>query len=932
MSLGASAQIDDGRTFTPIIAKSIRQEWIEQQMGARMDEYSELKQVSLFCGTYNVNAKKEDGGLDEWIGPAQGENWSDLYVLGFQEIVDLNAMNVALDGSKTANRSQFWVDKIAESLRKNRNGDQYILVTQRSLVGLLMCVFAKESLTNSISDVRTASTAVGVMGVMGNKGGVSCRFSLFDSSVCFVCSHLAAHRGNVAGRNADYVNIVEKTTFAAAVAATQQQQDGIVSSIENHEELAAIDDRTTFVARPLRDQEKARRRALQIMDHDIVFWLGDLNYRIEETVPTQRVFDLIRGGEAGLKELAAQDQLNKVRESGTAFRDFEEGDVSAFDPTYKYAPGTKDYDERNPQKIRAPAWCDRVLWRLNNRSRSSSSSVAPGRGKVTRVSAHLLQYEACDRLLSSDHRPVRARFQLQCLQYLTVKEQVTFVTLQRQVERFANDLRALAETVGSLLPPPPTPQQLRQQQQQHNPNNTDPVVVPVNVQVKSSDLPTTLPVPELTLSDMILEFNHARYQGFCSQQLTVTNTGSTLAAWRVIPKLESSAGRLSKRWLHLTQTRGLLFPGESTKIGVHCFIDTLTAHRLNSGKEGLDDLLVLRVEGGIDHYIAVAGHYLRSSYGMSVQELVLTAVPARETLLPPARAADGKEVVMSTPASTTGGEVDSLAAFLSPGDTPGGATSASSGGVLDTPTTDNNGGNNPNQTRMSIPKELWRLVDHLWSAGAGGALRERDLFTSATDSNTPPQQLVLEVSSVREALDTGVDLPSCSPHSIVSALASFLVALPRPLIPPELCPQAHVEPADLRAWSRAFLQALPALSYNTFVYLLSFLREVLTQARFNRTSPTLLAAFCVDTMTALSPAYRQRQQMNCYHALAAAHTAQEQQQHGSNGKGGIGDSYTHSNLQISGNIGTGGPVSALETRRRAIGAVFEYLLTVESQL
>ena len=50
----------------------------------------------------------------------------------------------------------------------------------------------------------------------GNKGAACIRMQYYDTSVCVVCSHLAAHRGNVAGRNADFKSIMERTAFIDA--------------------------------------------------------------------------------------------------------------------------------------------------------------------------------------------------------------------------------------------------------------------------------------------------------------------------------------------------------------------------------------------------------------------------------------------------------------------------------------------------------------------------------------------------------------------------------------------------------------------------------------------------------------------------------------------------------------------------------------------
>ena len=85
------------------------------------------------------------------------------------------------------------------------------MVESQILVGVFLCVFVRKSLRSCIQDVMSPSLSLpshpattGLLGMMGNKGGAAIRMKLMDSTVCFVCSHLAAHRENVAGRNADF--------------------------------------------------------------------------------------------------------------------------------------------------------------------------------------------------------------------------------------------------------------------------------------------------------------------------------------------------------------------------------------------------------------------------------------------------------------------------------------------------------------------------------------------------------------------------------------------------------------------------------------------------------------------------------------------------------------------------------------------------------
>jgi phosphatidylinositol-bisphosphatase len=156
--------------------------------------FTETKTIRVFCGTWNVNAKLEEN-IELWLTP-ENSLAADIYAIGIQEMVDLNAVNVAFDGSKTIQRSQTWRNKFLESLSKLGN---YYFISEKSLVGVYLVIFVSENLAAYVKDIRTASTSVGLLGLMGNKGGVCIRMSVYDSPICFVCSHLTAHRENVTG-------------------------------------------------------------------------------------------------------------------------------------------------------------------------------------------------------------------------------------------------------------------------------------------------------------------------------------------------------------------------------------------------------------------------------------------------------------------------------------------------------------------------------------------------------------------------------------------------------------------------------------------------------------------------------------------------------------------------------------------------------------
>jgi phosphatidylinositol-bisphosphatase len=394
----------------------------------------------LYVGTWNVNAKGKDEPLDDWLCA----DWNtvglpDLVAVGFQEIVDLNAVNVAVD-NKTQQRSQFWTERLTQTLN-DRSNNQYVLVTQKSMVGLLLCVFTKRAHATRVKHVTTTSVGVGVMGMMGNKGGVACRLQFYDSSFSFVCSHLAAHRENVMGRNADFANVSSKASFEIGESAIREViRSGSLS------------------------QFSLGSSAVGLADHDHTIWLGDLNYRIDESMPTEQVLQLASTPDAA-NAMRNLDQLNLERAAGRVFEGYKEGKIN-FRPTYKFQPGTDVYDQRPDKKVRAPAWCDRILW-------MSESSVQQ------------LTYNISERPNCSDHKPVYSSLRVTIKDVVEKKREAIYDELMALLDRYENQS-----------------------------------------------------LPMVGLDRVSLDFGEVRYNQSLTLPIQITNTGSVVAQFRLVPKPE----------------------------------------------------------------------------------------------------------------------------------------------------------------------------------------------------------------------------------------------------------------------------------------------------------------------------------------------------------------------------------------------------------
>ncbi|TVU28532.1 hypothetical protein EJB05_20053 [Eragrostis curvula] len=158
------------------------------------------------------------------------------------------------------------------------------------------------------------------------QGCIAMSMTLHQTSICFVCCHLASgeKEGDEVRRNSDVAEILKSTQF------------------------------------PRICKIPGQRIPEKIIDHDRIIWLGDLNYRVALSYEETKM--LLEGNE--WETLLENDQLVIERQAGRVFKGWKEGKIY-FAPTYKYTRNSDSYvwdSAKSKKKRRTPAWCDRILW------------------------------------------------------------------------------------------------------------------------------------------------------------------------------------------------------------------------------------------------------------------------------------------------------------------------------------------------------------------------------------------------------------------------------------------------------------------------------------------------------------------------------------------------------------------------------------------
>ncbi|KJZ76562.1 hypothetical protein HIM_03898 [Hirsutella minnesotensis 3608] len=287
-------------------------DFVSVELAKRSDEYASSETISIWAGTFNLNGRMDgiDHDLSPWLFPTSlGSGQPDIYVVAFQEIVELSPQQIM---NSDPSRKHLWEQSVKRQLNQRQaslGGDKYVLLRSGQLVGAALCLFVKTTVLSNIKNVEGSVKKTGLSGMAGNKGAVAIRFDFANTHICFVTAHLAAGFANYDERNRDYATIHNGLRF---------------------------------------------QRNRGIDDHDAVIWLGDFNYRIGLGMEAARA--LIKRRD--LETLYDNDQLNLQMVAGLSFQFYSEARIG-FMPTYKFDIGTDTYD--SSEKARIPAWTDRIL-------------------------------------------------------------------------------------------------------------------------------------------------------------------------------------------------------------------------------------------------------------------------------------------------------------------------------------------------------------------------------------------------------------------------------------------------------------------------------------------------------------------------------------------------------------------------------------------
>ncbi|GAM35007.1 hypothetical protein TCE0_015f02967 [Talaromyces pinophilus] len=567
-----------------------------------------------------------------------------------------------------------------------------------------------------------------------------------------------------------------------------------------------------------------------------------------------------------LNSLLSHDQLRTQQMRKKAFHEgWREGEIH-FLPTYKYDVGSVAIFDTSEKK-RGPSWCDRILYRskadrenyekevleaeqsrkkdeemqtrgidkaaddenvlfdynpdedgeeepvpdVHERAAQRALEIVGGKPDRPEERIKLIHYTSHQGVLSSDHKPLDAAFVLTYDAVIPELRRRVYQEVAKELDRAENEAR---------------------------PEVT--VVVDPHMEEEVE------PIRDVAYDQNAIYFGGVAFGVPISKNVTIANTGSVHATFYFTSKaligestLEAKETKTEQQaWMDIhvewlsdekrkeekkerRQKTYTFAPGDSAVAEVIVHVRDLELVRcLNAGKVKIEDILVLRVVEGRDHFIPVYGRWLPTCFGRSLEEL--TRIPE----------AGVRSLGFPTSLETRNAE---------------------------------------NTIRLSAPRELFRLTEAT-SRLTEQAVAEWSMMKGDTPDETPPwliedcglcwpfcpaswtikdpDQRTPLLFAVREALDTGASLSTIFPPELTSlgrleilaeTLVFFLQTLKDGIIKAEIWKNMEQQllarerskdpwrsPEDIQSWVLDSLASSPAHSVS-FTFLTFMLNQIINE-------------------------------------------------------------------------------------------------------
>lgn len=310
-----------------------------------LTRYFPSGKVNIMLITWNMSGNEPPKELDDLLLPESMKYVPDVYAIALQEAVHSEL-------------------KELETRMQTTIGPSHVLLHSVIHGVLCLAVFVRRDIIwffsipeDDVYNCRHAS-----INMIKTKGAVAISFQFFGTSFLFICSHLPAHED----RNKE----------------RKEQYEKIITELDLPRNL-----------RPLKPRYVSNDVTARF---DVVFWFGDLNFRVERTYDeTLAILDgiSVSSNPSSFDPLLKMDQLTRGLEDRSLFVGFNEVRPVCFPPTFKHTIDSQEYD-RECQRV--PSYTDRILVRTKRPGHVTCSA-----------------YDSIRGIQTSDHRPVMALVECQ---------------------------------------------------------------------------------------------------------------------------------------------------------------------------------------------------------------------------------------------------------------------------------------------------------------------------------------------------------------------------------------------------------------------------------------------------------------------------------------------------------------------------------------